>query len=485
MIEKILLISPPYLFKQRSLPLGLAYLRSFLKREGYSVDIIDMATMNISYKGLQNAIRRLKPDVVGISFMTVQANNAQKVAQSIKELSQGIIIVAGGVHVSALPDETLKQGNFDFAVCGEGEETLKELLMSLGTGQNDFSRIKGLAFMRGDKVVVDEKRELIDNLDSLPFPDWSGLPIRKYSDFILTVEDNSPVLPILATRGCPNDCIFCASNVIFRRRLRARSAENIVKEIMYLMERCKTKNFSFVDDTLTLDKNMAIELCDLIIGAGLNINWKCNSRVSGFDEDLAFKLKAAGCKNVSFGVESADPEVLKAINKRISLPEVISAKKAAEKAGLVVSFLFMVGNVGESKESVRKTLGFIKENNLEYATCTIATPYPGTMMYEIGRKNGWIATQDWDQYETTPHVKRDYIPFWSNGLMSAQEILDAYYYVNSKLIMGKINIHYGHLYYLNPKFYRDEIIKRIKAGGLKGILGLIYKLLRLKNIIMV
>ncbi|MDD5488984.1 MAG: radical SAM protein, partial [Candidatus Omnitrophica bacterium] len=242
-----------------------------------------------------------------------------------------------------------------------------------------------------------------------------------------------------------------------------------------------THNFDFVDDTLTLEKERLLGLCDLIISRGLRINWICNARVNGFDDDMALKLKEAGCRNVCFGVESGDPEVWKTVNKAVTREEILSAHRAARRAGLIVTSFFMVGNVGESRESIDKTIKFMNEIETDYPTCSIATPYPGTEMYRMGQANGWIRVREWDEYVTTPHVKMDYRPVWTNGIMSEKEILDAYYLVNSRIISKKLVTRYGRLYYLNPRFYKNEIVRRIRSAGFKNVFALMGRILRRKG----
>lgn len=476
----ILLIYPPYISKVKTLPLGIAYLKAFLKGKGHRVNCIDMSAMHLDYQGLEEAVRKSKPDVAGVSFMTVQADNAQEVARTIKKVSKDIVTVAGGVHASALPVETLGYGNFDFAVLGEGEESFSELIQLLENGKNDFSRIKGIAFKDGSTVLVNESRGLIENIDLLPFPDWSDFPISNYTNAILGSDDDVSVFPILSTRGCPYDCIFCASNVIFKRKYRARSSRNIFQEVLGLMDRYNVCNFDFVDDTLTLDSARLIELCNLIIAKGIKIKWICNARVNNFTEAIARKLKDAGCVNICFGVESGDPAVWKAIKKNISYAEVISAHEAAKKAGLVVTSFFMVGNLEESRGSIRKTLELVSRLKTDYPTCSIATPYPGTRMYEIAKKENWLTVRGWGDYTTSPHVKSDYRPVWSNGILSGKEMLDAYYYINHKFLQKKLSTRYG-VYYLNPRFYKNEIYSRIRNIGFKGIFKMALQLMRARK----
>lgn len=478
MIRKIALIHPPYISNIKSVPLGLAYISAFLKKHGYAVQLIDMDPMGMDIERLKDKLIQFCPDAVGISFMTLQAEQAHKIASEVKEISNKIVTVAGGIHASSLPKDTLMNSDFDFVVVGEGEETFREMLEFLNKGENSYSSIKGLAFKKDGQIQINERRKLIANVDLLPFPDRSNLPIHKYTNSILGKEDNSPVFSILSTRGCPYSCVFCASHIIFKRKYRARSVENIFSEIKFLMKRYDARNFDFVDDTLTVDKKRLSDLCDLIIEEGSDISWLCNARVDGFDESIAYKLKAAGCKIVCFGVESGDPNVWKAINKKLNREDILTVHRAAKKAGLTVVSFFMVGNLGESKDSIDKTVQFINEIDSDYPTCSIATPYPGTKMFELGLKHCMIDSYDWSHYITTPHARMDYKPFWRNEFMDAKEILEAYYYVNSKIIKKKLRTRYGLKYYLNPKFYKKEIMERVRNRGVREIVKLTYKLLR-------
>jgi len=480
-MASIALIFPPYLSKYKVPPLGLAYIGSFLKKKGYSVSIIDMDPMNLNYYDIKYIIKDKIPDVVGISAMTPQIIGAFKVAEIVKEVNRAIPVVIGGYHASALPEDVLRNKSVDFVVIGEGELTFSELIESVSSnGSIPFEEVKGIGFRSNNKIKITPQRALIGDLDFLPFPLWEGLPIQKYSGAILGGSEKSKVYPILGTRGCPYHCTFCASNVVFRRVYRNRSARNIFDEISFLMKKYNANQFDFVDDTFTINKKVLHELCDLIIKNKLDIKWSLNARVNTVDEKMLRKIAEAGCLNVDFGVESGDPQILKSLKKGISLEQAKRAHYLAKKAGLRVTSFFMVGNLEEDWESVKKTVNFVKELDTDYPTCSIATPFPGTEMYEIANRNGWISVKDWDRYITLPHLMQDYKPVMVNGALSQEDILRAYYYVNAEFAKNKLESRYGKLFFFSYYFYRNEIIRRIKNIGLLGLFKLIWRLFRVK-----
>jgi radical SAM superfamily enzyme YgiQ (UPF0313 family) len=479
-MASILLIVPPYLSHSRQLPLGAAYLGSFLMKKGHSVSIIDMKPLGLTYSEIKSIVENKMPDIIGISAVTVQIKGALIIAEMIKQVDKSIPVIIGGVHASSLPGEVLSNKSVDFIVIGEGEVTFSELIDNLLSTKSAFEEIKGIGFRRNNEIKITAQRPLISDLDSLPFPLWEELPLEKYSLGILGGWEKLPVFPLIGTRGCPYRCTFCASDSVFRRVYRSRSAKNIFDEITFLMKKFKAKQFDFVDDTLTINKKELIGLCDMIINAGLDIRWGCNARVDTVDEEILYKLREAGCTSIDFGIESGDPEILKSLKKGINLDQVKKAHHLAKKTGLIVTSFFMVGNPGEDWQSVEKTANFPGEIETDYPACAITTPFPGTEIYETAKKNGWIKVTDWDMYNTTPHLIQNYEPVMVNGVLSQEEILKAYYYINAKFAKIKLRTRYGRFFFFNHRFYKNEVVERIKKIKLKNYLKLVWRLFKHK-----
>lgn len=474
-MNDILLVYPPYRCQATSLPLGIGYITSILEKSGYSVSVCDMQARKISVSDFKKILSDILPKVVGISFMTPMYNEAVALGKLAKEFNPHIHVIAGGPHVSALPAEILEEKGADYVVIGEGELTTLELVNYLiDSGGNNIHDIKGIAYRESNQVQINPRRELIQDLDSLPFPAWHLFDIKDYSLSSLGGESNTPVFPLLTSRGCPNQCIFCGSNVVHGRNFRFRSAENVYQEIRYLFDEFGARQFDFVDDSVTVRKDRILKLCEYL--SNINVNWMCNSRVNTVSEELLALMAKSGCKRIDFGVETGNPDVLKLIKKGINLKQAELAHLYAKKAGITVSTFFMVGNLGETFEHVKNTANFVQKLDTDYPSVTICTPFPGTELYDICQKNNLLYETDWGKYITAPHIMQNYKPVASNGIMSQKELLDAYYYLNRKFLKKKLNIKYGKHFYIKFSFFK-EVVRQIKARGLLSLLVLIRRLI--------
>ena len=382
--------------------------------------------------------------------------------------------MAGGAHSSALPEEILAQPDIDAAVIGEGELTMAELVDTIQMGTMDFDRIKGLGFKRGGRIILNPNREFIPDLDTLPMPYWRGLAKGKYILLPTGFKHQTKYFSILTARGCPFNCNFCGSGVVFKRFYRSRSPENIFQEIRWLYNNHGARYIHFVDDTFTIKKANVIGLCRMLIDAGIKITWQCNGRADTIDLEMLEFMKKAGCNLISYGVESGDPQILEGIGKNITLDDVSRAVADTKKTGILSHTYFMVGNLGETWSSVNRTIRFIEELDADSVSCAIIVPFPGTDIYRIAKERGWLkTTSSWERYNTTPHHTGYYLPVMRTEFMSQQELLRAYYQVINRYLIHKIKTKYGVRFYLNPIFYSQEVFQRLRAGGLGSFISLI------------
>lgn len=476
---KILLIHPPAIGEIPEPPLGIGYLASYLDSQGHTVRAMDMAAIGVSLDELKLEIEAFNPKVVGVSFITPQYAVAKRCWEIAKSLSRDIITVVGGAHVSALPMESVGEKDVDFVIVGEGELTLAELVDAVERGATDFSGIKGLGYKKDGKIFINPPRELIQDLDTLPMPYWTDLAKGKYIDLPIGFDHETRYFTILTGRGCPFQCNFCASDTIFKRVLRTRSPENVFSEIRWLYDNYGARYFNFVDDTLTLKRENILALCRMIIDSGMRITWRGTSRVNAVDPEVLRHMKDAGCHLISYGIESGDPKILKLIKKNISLEQAKKAIAMTRQAGIMAHGFFMVGNLGETWDSVDRTINFMKELDADSVSCSIIVPFPGTEIYNLAKEKGWLEETDWAKFNATPHSIGYFLPVMRTEAMSREELVKAYYKVINSFIMTKIKKRYGTAFYLNPIFYRQEVFRRIRAGGfsafismlLKGILG--------------
>jgi len=405
---KILLINPPYTnfegMKEsggNSIPFNLAYLASYLReRIDCQIKILDAEVLGLNYQEIKNRIKREQPDIAGFTCPTSTINHVFKMCQIIKEdLKLDCATVVGGNHPTILPKETLKNQYVDFAVISEGEITFYELVKTIKEKRNDFENINGLCYKQGGKTLKNPPREFISDLDSIPFPAldlfnleiYNSAPTKK-----LTAEQCSP---LLTSRGCAFDCMHCASKAIWRRRIRYRSAENVVAEIEKHINEYGIKEFNLMDEHFTINKPRASEICQQIIDKELPIAWACFSRVDALDDELVSIMAKAGCKKISFGLESGSQEVLNLMRKQTTIEQGRKAIKIVTRHGIKAIASFMFGNIGETKKTIRETINFAKSLDLDNATFFITCPLPGSDLYSYAKDNDFIPDNaNWEMF---------------------------------------------------------------------------------------
>lgn len=479
-MKKVLLIHPPTSTKGfcAGQPMGIPYLGAFLKSKGHKVKLLDMGPHGVDFDMLPEKLNEASPDIVGLSFMTSQASYAKRVLEIVKRTRPETIIVAGGVHTTALPEEVLHYPEVDFIVIGEGEYVLSDLVSAIEEGGDSFRHIPGVGYKESGGIRINPRGPMIKDLNTLPFPLWEELPYDRYKFVFLGEREEKVLFPIITGRGCPYLCNFCAEEILFQRKVRFRSIDNIFAEICDVIDRFNAKYISFYDDTLTVSKDRIMDLCNRILDEKINIEWKCTATANTVDEELLRLMKEAGCRMMNFGVESGDPQVIKNIKKPVNHEQVIEAFNLTHKVGIHTTAFFMVGNLGEDWSSVQKTIDFATKLKADVLSCAIMTPYPGTPIYQLATQKGWIKERNWDLYIPSPHSMSDYRPIARNDKMTEDEILKAYYYVNTAFLGRKIVAKYGRLFFLNAYFYKRELFERIKVGGIVGPLKLISGILR-------
>jgi radical SAM superfamily enzyme YgiQ (UPF0313 family) len=404
---KITLINPPashveslYVVGMKAPPLGLAYLASTLERSGHEVEIIDASALELSISQIKSVLEKDQPEIIGVTATTPTIYNAFKIVKAAKEVCPGSFTVLGGSHPSFQPTETLKECPYLDAVCvGEGEETIVELAEAL-KGNKCLSDVKGIAYKSKGNVMKNPPRPFIENLDSLPFPAWHLLPMGNYTLF----GKKTVICHMMSSRGCPFQCIFCSSSLFFGKKYRARTAKNVVDEMECLISKYNPESIEFSDDEFTLNGKRVEDICSEIKRRGLDVWWACSSRVDTISTSLLKKMRAAGCFLIYFGIESGSQRILNYIKKGISIEQVRKAVRWTREAGIKTLGSFIIGFPDETKEEIEKTVRFSKELKLDYAQFSIATPYPGTELYEMAKRKRLLFTEDWSRYTAAKPV---------------------------------------------------------------------------------
>lgn len=397
MKPKILLINPPYSYivgirdsAGHATPLNLCYIAAYLRKYiECDISIMDCEISEISFRDIEKKIRDYNPSIVGITCPTPVFGYILKIAGIIKDINRDCYVVLGGPHPTAMPEDSMKD-NIDFLILREGEQTFRELVEFIISGKKNFEDIDGLVFRKNGKIILNKPREYIKDLDSLPFPARDLLDFKKYYSAPTKKVSKYFSTSILTGRGCPYDCIHCISKCVWNRRYRFRSAKNIVNEIEYCIKKFGIREFNFYDDTFTLSEDHVIEVCDEIIRRKLKIAWVCFGRVNMITRYMVRKMKQAGCKKISFGLESGSQEILNKMRKNSTIEMARKAVKIVNEEGINAHASFMLGNVGETRKTVKKTINFAKSLELDNATFFITTPYPGTDLYKIASEKGYI-----------------------------------------------------------------------------------------------
>lgn len=318
-------------------PLGLLSIAAFLESRGMKVAVLDVHIEKLSASELAERIRKCRPRIVGITVMTATAVAAHKVAVVAKEACPDCLVVMGGVHAEAMPDEALRNSRVDLVVRGDGEQTL----WRIASGEPPQT-IEGVSYRSGDAILHNPPAEVVMDLDSLPFPAYHLVPMEKYYPAIGAYK-RLPAINMLMTRGCPGKCTFCNSA---ETTLRSRSAANIVREIEQLKKRYGIREVQFYDDTFTINKRNVFEFCRLMVERKVDVTWNAFARTDCFSDKMAKAMKEAGCHQVLFGVESGEEEMLRNIEKPIDLDRTRKAVEIARDAGLEVRAAFIFGGMG-------------------------------------------------------------------------------------------------------------------------------------------
>lgn len=375
---KVALIRPNYETHLITPPLGVGYISSYLKKEGHNVLFVDGLNLDLTPDEI---VRRVKDyPVVGITVLTDFYLHSKIITQKLKKM--GKIVILGGVHPTVLAEESLKDSGADFAVVGEGEISMAELVYAI-ENRKDTSSIKGVLSREHPERFI--PREFVTDLDDLPFPDWISMDPRKYQKAPHgALIKNFPVAPVTSTRGCPYECTFCVSPQFWHKKLRFRSPENVVKEIEYLVRKFGVKEIHFEDDNLTMKRSHIEQICRLIIKKKLNISWATPNgiRADKVDEKLLHLMKKSGCYYVVFGIESGNQNILNNIKKHETLADIERAVKLASKVGMMTQGFFIFGLPGETEKTIQKTMKFAKKLPLDRAQFLLLDLLPGSELWE-------------------------------------------------------------------------------------------------------
>ncbi|MCL2359066.1 cobalamin-dependent protein [Candidatus Bathycorpusculum sp.] len=439
---KITLVNPPYPPSVHShppfIPLGLGYLAAVAERAGHQVKIIDCQAEKLTYDTFQERITQTPSDFIGVTATTLLYKSAMQILTLAKQAQPSAITAAGGSHGTFWDENTLKEyPAVDLIVRGEGEETLVDLAEKLENHHN-LADVLGITYREGDKIRRNPDRPYIKDLDSIPFPAHHLMPLDNLK------HNGKLLIPLVSSRGCVYWCDFCSTVRMFGRGYRMRSAKNVVDEMQFVHQTYGVDQVTFYDDAFSVDRERVLQICKELHNRNLKLIWDCGTRVDMVDRELLKTMKDAGCIAVWMGVESGSEAVLSAMNKSIKLEQTRQAYKTAHEVGLMTIANVVLGFPGETEQTAKQTIRFVQQLNPEDVGFYLATPYPGTPMYDLVVKNGWLRVTDFDKYDTAG-------PIFETPTMSMEKLAQLRYKAYQQ-------------FYLRPGY----VLHMLRKGGTYG-----------------
>ncbi|MHA1270894.1 MAG: B12-binding domain-containing radical SAM protein [Candidatus Helarchaeota archaeon] len=367
-------------------PLGLLSIAAVLLEAGHKVMIYDH---NIENSGIKKCLE-FNPELVGVSSFTgPMIKDGLKLSKIFH--NNDIPVVWGGVHASLLPSQTVEDPRIDMVIVGEGEETIVDLADSLENNR-ELDNVKGLVWKKGDKnnykIITNEPRPFIDDLDKLPFPAWELIDEKKYLATMMGWErSSSEFFSIQTSRGCPFRCGFCYNIIFNNRKWRCKSKNRVIEEISFLKDKYKVKRINFRDDNFVVNKNRTKSICKELYKNKFDIEFGIDCRVDLLNKELGTFLKIAGCDQIYFGIESGSPRILKFIRKDITLKQAWDAVKLCKKLKIKSSTSFIIGFPTETKMDLLMTEKFIFKLRPDSLLVKMFVPYPGSQLYNYTVNN--------------------------------------------------------------------------------------------------
>lgn len=383
---RILLVRPNFKIKQIYPPLGLAYIAAWLRKQnaGYKIKIVDGLVKKFSYDDFRQIFLEFKPDVLGITSMDLCSEQTHEIAKIAKIINRNCSVVVGGPYPTGDPEVVITDGNIDFAVVGEGEKAIEKLVEAITTG-NDPSHIKGIAYKKNGEFIFNHPPEYLHDIDAIPFPAWDLVRLEKYFVF-----DKIPV-PILTTRGCPYNCIYCLD--MFGKKVRYRSTENLLQELKLLVNKYKVNHIAITDDIFNIDQKRIIELCNSIISNRLNINIFIGYglKLEFMNKRIISKLKEAGAYWVTYGIEPVSRKIQDLMRRHFDPAHARHIIDFSVQIGLFTEGIVGIGAPAETEEEIMKTVRYVKSTKLHRADfLCISSFFPKIKLKKLSQK-GYIS----------------------------------------------------------------------------------------------
>lgn len=365
---------------------GLASIAANCKKNGFNdITFIEPQIENMSKEDYTTFLKLNQFDFVGLASCTATMDFTYDTIRLIKKTLPDSTIILGGIHSTLLPEETLKEcKELDIVCIGEGEVTFVEILQ-----KKKLEDINGIAWRENNCIAINKPRPVIEDINTLPMPAYEIFPMDKYR----TQITNAKVFPtktMLVSRGCVYDCAFCNANVVHGRKVRYKTPENIIKEMLHLKNHYGARGIAFLDSTLTINKDWVHRFCDLMVEKNIKIPWNCYSRTDTIDKEMLVKMKKTGCWGLNIGVESGNQKTLDSIEKGVTVKQNTDTVKLALDLGFFVYANYIICWPGEDKNDALNTIKYAKELATHSALFYLPVPFPKTKLYQLCREDGGL-----------------------------------------------------------------------------------------------
>lgn len=452
---KVLLISHPSEHRQRPdfPPLGIAYIGAVAHKLGHEVILFDGDMTGI--RDIARQAGDFRPDFVGVTCWTINRGSVWRLCAALKEVIPDAFLAIGGPHASFYPEHIFQKTHASAVVIGEGESTICDLLEAVSKA-GDLASVRGIAYRYRDGVVArTQLRPLIDDLDSIPRPYYTGFPDFKLERYAGLPGLARPTAAVITSRGCAYDCSYCGSVSFWGKKWRPRSARDVLDELSYLTKNLGARSIYFFDDNFPVNKRRAMEICQGIIDRRLGIHWACCSHVRMVDEESLRLMAASGCVMIDFGVESGSDIILKNIDKKQKRADIERAFQLTHEAGIKPRAYFMVGNKGETAGTIDATIGLAKSIKPHLSSgATLLWLLPGTRVFREARANGFISDDYWLKSDDVPYNLQEH---------SYKELCALRTRLMRGLAMGKGSLVSLATFYLKRIYYRFPSLSFLRA----------------------
>ena len=389
--------------------LWAAILAGYFRKHGYSVELYDEEIQNCSHEETAQYVKEVNPHLAVVlvsgtnpSASTMNMTGASEIITAVKQFGPEIKTMLAGLHPSALPEQTVKEGVADFVCQGEGFYTIPKLIDVLKNDGDNYE-IDGLWYLEDGHVVSNPRPEMIQNLDEIPQPAWDMLPMEKYRAHNWHCFDDinrrSPYAVIYTSLGCPFNCSFCCINALFgKHTIRYRSTDSVVEEIDFLVNNYGIRNIKIMDEMFAMNERRVVELCDKIIERKYDLNMWAYARVNTVTEPMLAKMKEAGINWLAYGFESGSKKVIEDVTKGYKTDQVMDVVKMSYDLGFYICANYIFGLPEDDYDSMNETLELMFDINAEYANIYSAMAYPGSQLYDMAIENKWKLPDTWHGY---------------------------------------------------------------------------------------